>query len=34
MEVSLKRIDDNVREIEVIDEFDFYKEVIASLEDK
>ena len=34
LEVSLKRIDDNVREIEVIDENDFYKEVIASLEDK
>lgn len=34
LEVSLKRIDDNVREIEIIDENGFYKEVIASMEKK
>ena len=34
LEVSLMRIDDNVREIEIIDENDCYKEVIASMEKK
>lgn len=32
LEISLKRIDDNVREIEITDKNDFYKEVIESLE--
>ena len=32
LEISIKRIDDNVREIELIDENDFYKEVLSSLE--
>lgn len=31
LEISLKRIDDNVREIEIIDQNDFYKEVLISL---
>ena len=34
LEVSLKRVDDNVREIEVIDENDQYKEVMKALEGK
>lgn len=34
LEISIKRIDDNVREIEVINENDFYKEVLSSLEVK
>ena len=33
LEISLKRIDDNVREIEIIDENDFYKDLIKSLEE-
>ena len=32
LEISIKRIDDTVREIELIDENDFYKEVVSSLE--
>ena len=34
LEVSLKRVDDNVREIEVIDDNDQYKEVMKALEGK
>lgn len=34
LEISLKRISDNEREIEIIDQGDFYKEVIKSLEVK
>lgn len=32
LEVSLKRVDDNVREIEIIDNNDQYKEVMKALE--
>lgn len=32
LEVSLKRVDDNVREIEIIDKNDQYKEVMKALE--
>ena len=32
LEVSLKRVDDNVREIEIIDKNDQYKEVIKALD--
>lgn len=32
LEISIKRIDDNVREIEIIDEHGFYKEAIASMD--
>lgn len=34
LEISLKRISDNEREIEIIDQGDFYKEAIKSLEVK
>ena len=34
LEVSIKRISDNEREIEIIDDNDCYKEVIASMEKK
>ena len=32
LEISIKRISDNEREIEIIDENDFYKEVLASMD--
>lgn len=32
LEISLKRVDDNVREIEIIDRNDHYKEVMKALE--
>lgn len=32
LEISLKRVDDNVREIEIIDKNDHYKEVMKALE--
>ena len=32
LEISIKRISDNEREIEIIDENDFYKEVLVSMD--
>lgn len=32
LEIYIKRIDDNIREIEIIDENDFYKELLTSMD--